>query len=61
MYKFVMVQGSCGSPYNVASCEAQANKMQAEGYALAHVYQSTTPACIGKSSSVLVMVFKKIS
>jgi hypothetical protein len=58
MYKFVMLQGSCGSPYNVNKAEQTANNMLKEGYELSHVYQSTTSGC-GGAQSVLVMVFRK--
>jgi len=61
MYKFIMTQGACGSPYNLSACEIQANKMYSEGYVLSHVYQTNTAACLGQSKSVLVMVFKKAS
>lgn len=59
MYKFVVTQGSCGSPYNVAACEKQANTMLSQGFELQHVYQSTTTGCTGQNS-VLVMVFRKV-
>ena len=58
MYKFVVVQGRCGQPYNVSESEQHANRMEAEGFELAHVYQTVTSSCVGSSSS-LVMVFKK--
>jgi len=57
MYKFVTMQGSCGSPYDIGKCESTANKMSDNGYDLVQVYQSSTRAC-GGSKSVLVMVFK---
>ncbi len=59
MYKFIMIEGSCGSPYDLKSCESHANKMTTEGYTLEHVYQTTTASCLGQSKRVLVMVFKK--
>jgi hypothetical protein len=59
MYKFVTVEGSCGSPYDTATCEANANKMAEQGFELVQVYQSTSAACVGQSKSILVMVFKK--
>jgi hypothetical protein len=58
MYKFVTVEGSCGQPYNTATCERHANRMAEEGYWLVQVYQSSTSGCIG-SKSVLVMVFRR--
>lgn len=59
MYKFVVVQGSCGAPYDINACEVQANRMLSEGYELAHVYQTSVKSCFGQASSSLVMVFKK--
>lgn len=61
MYKFVTIKGSCGSPYNIADCEAQANKMSTNGYKLVQVYQTTTSGCIFSGQSVLVMVFTSTS
>jgi hypothetical protein len=58
MYKFVVVQGRCGQPYNVGESEQHANQMSQQGYELTHVYQTVTSTCFGSSSS-LVMVFKK--
>jgi len=58
MYKFVMIQGVCGRPYDVTRSEGQANKMYKQGYDLVQVYQSTTPGCLS-AKSVLVMVFKE--
>jgi hypothetical protein len=58
MYKFLVVQGKCGQPYNVAESEQHANRMAKEGYDLVQVYQSISSTCFGTSSS-LVMVFKK--
>jgi len=43
MYKFLTVKGSCGSPYDIGSCEQQANKMLTQDYELLQVYQTTTP------------------
>jgi len=60
MYKFVVVQGRCGQPYNVAESEEHANRMLGQGYELVQVYQTVTSTCFGSSSS-LVMVFKKRS
>jgi hypothetical protein len=59
VYKFVMVDGTCGAPYDLKACEIQANKMLKEGYTLSHIYQSNTSACMGSSKAVLVMVFKQ--
>jgi Domain of unknown function (DUF4177) len=58
MYKFVTVAGSCGSAYDIAKCETNANQMSQQGYELVQVYQTTTAGCFGANSS-LVMVFKK--
>jgi hypothetical protein len=58
MYKFVVIQGRCGQPYNVSESEQHANRMEGEGFDLVQVYQTTTSSCFGSSSS-LVMVFKK--
>jgi hypothetical protein len=58
MYKFVVVQGKCGQPYNVGESEQHANRMAQEGYDLVQVYQTVTKTCVGSTSS-LVMVFKK--
>lgn len=60
MYRFITIQGSCGSPYNIAACEKNANKMLQEGYELVQVYQTSTSSCLAGSKSVLVMVFKRI-
>lgn len=57
MYKFVVIQGSCGNPYEVAKAEQSANSMVQQGYVMDHVYQTTTRGCWGASSS-LVMVFR---
>ncbi len=59
MYKFLTVKGSCGSPYDIGSCEQQANKMLTQDYELLQVYQTTTPGCLGSGQSVLVMVFRQ--
>ena len=59
MYKFIMVQGDCGGDYDMQGCEEQANKMDANGYDLVQVYQSRASSCVGRSKSILVMVFKK--
>jgi hypothetical protein len=59
MYKFIVSQGECGaSQYDIAKCERQANEMEAHGWHLIQVYQSTTPGC-GTGKSVLVMVFRR--
>lgn len=57
MYKFVTVEGSCGSPYDIRKCEAHTNRMHGEGFALVQVYQTTSASCCG-TKSVLVMIFK---
>ena len=57
MYKFVMIQGSCGSPYDIGKSESQANAMYNQGYELVQVYQTTASGCFS-TKSVLVMVFK---
>lgn len=59
MYKFVVVKGSCGQPYDFGACEQQANALQQQGYDLVQVYQTSTPGCSGSGQSVLVMVFRK--
>ena len=59
MYKFLTVTGSCGSPYDIGSCEQQANKMLTQGYELVQVYQTITRRCFGGGQSVLVMVFRQ--
>lgn len=59
MYKFITIKGSCGAPYDIASCEGHANKMLSDGYELVQVYQTTTAQCLGQKSSILVMIFKK--
>ena len=38
MYKFLVVQGRCGQPYNVAESEQHANRMANEGHDLVQVY-----------------------
>jgi hypothetical protein len=58
MYKFIVVQGRCGQPYNVAESEQHANQMESQGFDLVHVYQTVTTSCFGSGSS-LVMVFKR--
>jgi len=58
MYKFVMIQGSCGSPYNIKKAEDTSNKMAEQGYRLVEAYQSTTAGC-GSTNSVLVLVFER--
>ena len=58
MYKFVMIQGSCGNPYDVGKAEKNANDMEKQGYDLVQVYQTTTSGCLS-TKSVLVMVFKQ--
>ena len=58
MYKFIMIQGNCGSPYDIGNSEGQANKMYQQGYDLVQVYQTTTAGCFS-TKSALVMVFKK--
>ena len=58
MYKFVVISGNCGQPYDVGQCESTANKMAAEGYEFVQAYQTVVQGCGGKSSS-LVMVFKQ--
>jgi hypothetical protein len=58
MYKFVTMQGSCGSPYDVGKCEQHANRMDQEGFTLVQVYQTNTAGCCG-AKSVLVMIFRK--
>jgi hypothetical protein len=57
MYKFVVISGSCGSPYSIAQAEQSANSMAQQGYVLDHVYQSSTTGCFG-TSSALVMIFR---
>lgn len=57
MYKFVVIQGSCGSPYDIAKAEQAANGMVQQGYVMDHVYQSATRGCWGTATS-LVMVFR---
>ena len=59
MYKFVTMEGSCGSPYDVSKCEQHTNRMSDEGYVLIQVYQTTSTSCCGPKS-VLVMIFRKI-
>ena len=59
-YKFVTVQGSCGSGYDVKQCEGHANRMLGQGYELIQVYQSSVPSCFGGSNSTLVMVFRTV-
>jgi hypothetical protein len=59
VYKFIIVKGSCGSGYDVGTCEKNANEMYEKGYDLVQVYQSTTSQCCGGAKSILVMVFKK--
>lgn len=58
MYKFVMIQGNCGSEYDIGKSESQANKMYQQGYDLVQVYQSSTSGCLN-TKSVLIMVFKE--
>lgn len=57
MYKFVVISGSCGNPYDVRQAEQSANSMAQQGYVLDHVYQSSTRGCFGVSSA-LVMIFR---
>lgn len=57
MYKFVTIEGSCGTPYDIRKCEAHANRMNGEGFALVQVYQTSSASCCGPKS-VLVMIFK---
>lgn len=59
MYKFLVVKGSCGTPYDIGSCEQQANKMLQQGYELVQVYQSSRSSCVWNTQSVLVMVFRQ--
>jgi hypothetical protein len=59
MYKFVTIAGSCGNPYDIGMCEANANKMAEQGFELVQVYQTTSASCMGQSKSILVMVFKR--
>jgi hypothetical protein len=61
MYKFVTIEGSCNSPYDINACEGHANRMAAEGYFLVQVYQTTIhrKGCCTAPKSVLVMVFRQ--
>ena len=58
MYKFVVIEGSCGNPPDIGSCEIQANTMAEQGYELVQVFDSTTLSCFGRTKSALVMVFR---
>ena len=58
MYKFVLIEGSCGNPYNIGKAEQNANDMDKRGYDLVQVYQTSTSGCSG-SKSVLVMIFEQ--
>jgi hypothetical protein len=58
MYKFVVIQGSCGNPYDISKSESQANKMYQQGYDMVQVYQTTASGCFN-TKSILVMVFKE--
>jgi hypothetical protein len=59
MYKVVLVPASCGqTTLDIGLIEKNANSMQAEGYDLAHVYQTSSAGCIGTKSAV-VMVFRQ--
>ena len=61
MYRFVVIEGSCGNPADIGSCEAQANTMAGQGYELLQVFDTTTLSCFGRSKSALVMVFREKS
>lgn len=63
MYKFVVIKGSCGQPYDISECERAANKMARNGFEFVQAYQSVVNGCIVSDrlcgpSSALVMVFK---
>ena len=45
MYRFVTIQSSCGTGYDIDDCEEAANKMQRNGFELVQVYQSSTWGC----------------
>jgi hypothetical protein len=57
MYQFMVVDGSCGSPYDLAKAQKIANEMAQKGFVLAHVYQSTSRGCFG-ANAALVMIFR---
>jgi hypothetical protein len=58
VYKFVSIQGGCGeNAYNLGKCEETANQMEANGFRLVHIYETSTVACAAKKST-LVMVFE---
>ena len=58
MYKFMVIEGSCGQPYNLKRSEDTCNEMAAKGYELVECYQTTTSACFGQGKSILVLIFK---
>lgn len=58
MYKFVLIEGSCGNPYDIGKAEQNANNMDKRGYDLVQVYQTSTSGCTG-SKSALVMIFEQ--
>lgn len=61
MYKFLVIEGSCGNPPDIGSCEIQANTMATQGYELVQVCHTTTLSCLGRARSAIVMVFREKS
>jgi|SaaInlLV_10m_DNA_1039704.scaffolds.fasta_scaffold327616_1 hypothetical protein len=58
MYKFMVIEGSCGEPYNLKRSEDTCNEMANKGYELVDCYQTTTSSCGGASKSILVLIFR---
>ena len=59
MYKFMVIEGSCGQPYNLKRSEDTCNEMAKKGFELVECYQTKTPGCMGQGSkAVLVLIFR---
>ncbi len=59
MYKVILIQAGLGSSIlDVTKVEKTANEMNAKGFDLQHIYQTSSPGCCGGSKTAAVMVFK---
>lgn len=59
MYKVILVPAACGQAHlDVGLIEKNANAMEAQGFDLMQVYQTSSAACGGSKTSV-VMIYRR--
>lgn len=61
MYKFVVIQGSCGAGYSLSSAESACTKMETDGFELVQAYPEVVQGCGNSGKYSLVMIFRQKS